>query len=289
MPRPAAKLVQIQPIQAWSYSRYQTYSACPLKAKFLYIDKFKEPDSESGVNGTRIHALAALVATGKLPPPDRDSAQFLPELQQVLKSKKMPEELVSFKEEFKSLRKAPNVQAEAQWAFDKDWNSLGPQGWFDMRRCWLRVKVDTHYLEVTKKGKLQSTKVIIVDYKSGKIHDDHAEQRSLYALGAFLMYPDAVAVDVSHWYFEVCGNCKLPKKHHYQKDGAFVCSTGARGKYKPGVEAAEQWTADQLDALKAEWTKRTNAMLKDTTFAPRPGQHCGWCHFRKGNGGPCEY
>ena len=252
MPKP--RLVQIEPIQAWSYSRYQKYEQCPQLAKYLYVDKKREPDSAAGQKGTRIHALAALVATGKLPPPDRDTAPFMQELQQVLKSKKLPVELETFEEEFAGLRKQ-RVECEAEWAFKKDW---APTGWFD-RDAWLRIKVDAHYLEVKKTGALRNTKVIIIDHKSGKIYEDHALQRSLYALGAFIMYPDATEVEAAHWYLE------------------------------QGHEDRDSWHRNQLEALKEEWLKRTKAMLSDTTFAPRVGGYCRWCYFRKGNGGPCQY
>ena len=252
MPKP--RLVQIEPIQAWSYSRYQKYELCPFQAKCLYVTKLREPDSPSGLNGTRVHALAAMVTTGKLPPPDRDNAQFMPELQRALKAKTLPTELETFSEEFKALKKA-TVFTEQEWAFTKDW---AVTGWFD-RNAWLRIKVDAHYLEVKKKKALRETKVVIIDYKTGKIHEDHALQRSLYALGAFLMYPDAVEVEAAHWYLE------------------------------QGHEDREAWHRNQLEALKTEWLKRTKAMLSDKTFAPRPGGHCRYCHFRKGNNGPCQY
>lgn len=252
MPKP--RLVQVQPIQAWSYSRFQNYEQCPAKAKFLYVDRLKEPDSPSGVHGTRVHALAALVATGKLPAPDQNNTAFMTELKQVLKSKQLPTELETFEDEFAGLRKA-KVICEAEWAFTKEWEVTD---WF-ARNTWLRVKVDAHYLETKKNGALRQTKVIIIDHKTGKINDDHALQRSLYALGAFLVYPDAIEVEAAHWYLD------------------------------QGHEARESWHRNQLEALKEEWLKRTKAMLNDTTFHPTPGGHCRWCHFRKGNGGPCIY
>lgn len=242
-------------IPSWSYSRYSTYGQCPAKAKFLYVDKKKEPDSPAGLKGTRIHAIAALVATGKLPAPDRDNAALMPELRKLLTQKAMPPELVTFKKEFAALRRAGNVLTEQEWAFTLNWE---PTGWFDAN-CWLRIKVDAHWVEQVKKGTLRKTHVQIVDHKSGKIYDSHKEQRSLYALGAFLRYPEAASVTAAHWYLEL------------------------------GEEHKDAWEARELPALKAEWLRRTTAMLNDTTYAPRPGDYCKYCHFRKANGGPCVY
>lgn len=251
MPTPRQQLVQIQ---AWSYSRFQNYETCPAKAKFLYVNKLKEPDSKAGAKGTRVHAIAALIATGKLPPVSRDTEQFMPELKLILKSKQFPTELETFKQEFKDL-KGVKVMTESEWAFTQQWE---PTGWFDPD-CWLRIKVDLHWLEITGKKSKTETHVKIRDHKTGKIHEDHKLQRSLYALGAFLVYPDALTVEAAHWYLD------------------------------QGVEKKETWDASQLDALKKEWLLRTTAMLNDTTYAPRPGDYCRYCHFRKENGGPCKF
>ena len=246
-------------IQAWSYSRLGTYDQCPAKAKFQYIDKLKEPDSASGAKGTRVHALAAVWVSRQLPAPDKDNAAFYPELRALLKAKKIPVELETFEKEFAALRKLkPAPRVEDQWTFSSAWEDLGEQGWFSPA-AWLRIKVDLHHLEVKKNGALRRTGVNIVDYKTGREYEDHRLQRSLYALGALLIYPDAERVTAAHWYL----------------DG--------------GTERKEEWTRADLDKLQAEWTRRTTAMLNDTTYAPRPSDKCRYCHFRRANGGPCVY
>lgn len=249
---PTLKLVTIA---AWSHSRLSCYTQCPRKARYQYIDKLKEPDGEAGKKGTRVHAIAATYATGVAPRLDKDNADFHDELAPVAKAKVCPPELETFKEEFAALKKRKGVMTEKEWAFTKDWQ---PCSWF-ASNCWLRIKVDLVYLDVVKNGKLRQTRVIIRDHKTGKIYEDHGLQRSLYALGAFLMYPDAVEVEAAHWYLEL------------------------------GEERVERWRREQLEALKAEWIRRTTAMLSDTTFAPRPSDKCRWCWFRKDNKGPCEF
>jgi RecB family exonuclease len=249
---PTPRLVQIK---AWSYSRFGTYSQCPRKAKYSIIDKMREPDHPAMINGSRVHAIAGVVIARELPKPDRDNAAFMPELKAVLASRKIPSVLETFTEEFKYLQKV-KAMVEQEWAFNEDWEVTD---WFSSR-AWLRIKVDCCWLETTKdKNKTNRTVVHIRDHKTGKFSEDHALQRSLYALGGLLMFPDAAEVVAAHWYLDA------------------------------GREEKESWQANQLEALKTYWLKKTKAMLSDTTFAPTPSDKCRYCHFRKSNGGPCEF
>lgn len=247
---------RVTKILAWSYSRWQDYVQCPFKAKCKIIDKMKEPDSPAGKNGTRVHVLAAALATGKVPPLDKQTEEYRKEAMVVAKGK-IPSELETFAEEFKALRKRGDVRVEAQWAFDKNWEIAD---WFDWNNAWLRVKVDLFYLVTERKGKNVVTGCVIRDWKTGKKKDDHEQQRSLYALGAFLTFPDVQWVEVSHCYLDA----------------------GEEG-------GPERWTRDQLPELQKEWINRTHAMLNDTTFAPRAGRYCEWCVASKAKGGPCRY
>jgi PD-(D/E)XK nuclease superfamily len=255
---PTPRLVTIS---AWSHSRFNTYGQCPAKAGFLYIQKLKEPDSPAGQKGTRVHALAAVVASGELPAMNKDNAVFYGELKELhkslQKSKKLPKELETFREEFLDLRKRTGIITEAEWCFTAAWE---PTGWFD-RDAWLRIKVDLHYLEVKKTKTLRRTRVVLRDYKTGKEHlEEHDNQRSLYGLGALLVYPDVTEAEVSHWYLDLGKESKV-----------------------------DIFPASTLDALKAEWMKKITAMMNDTTFAPRPGDYCRWCAFAKAKGGPCVF
>jgi len=246
---PTPKLVQIT---AWSYSRYGTYTQCPFKAKLTCIDKMREPDSPAGLNGTRVHALAAAFLGRVMPEFDQTNLKLEQELQRIRKTLKPPVELNTFTEEFKGLRKLKTLLlVEQDWAFDREWQ---PTSWFGPQ-AWLRMKVDLHYLETKK----YDTTIHIRDYKTGKKNPDHILQRSLYALGAFLQYPDAKRAVVAHWYLD------------------------------QGVEDVQEWSSTELPKLKKEWLQRTKAMLSDSTFAPRPGEYCRWCWFSKVNGGPCVF
>lgn len=221
-------------ITAWSYSRYNDYEKCPALAKYKHVDRMKEPDSPVMAHGSAVHEQAAQFITGKL--------------------KQLPEELVKVKSDMQRFHLA-KAHCEEQWAFNAEWEQVD---WF-ARDAWLRIMVDAHYLDVKKNGALRNTTVYIIDHKTGKHHPEHALQRSLYALGAFLRYPDAKLVVVRHLYVD------------------------------HGEEDSDSFKPSQLAKLKADWLKRIAPMMNDTRFAPRPGNYCRWCFFSKAKGGPCQY
>lgn len=227
MPKKVAPLLRIF---AWSYSRWQDYNKCPLLAKLKHIDRLKEPPSAAGDRGGLIHNLAERHVVGAI--------------------KVLPKELEPFSEEFKELRSYKKVHCEQDWAFTKDWK---PTGWTD-RDAWLRIKMDVAVHD--KENDL----AIVIDYKTGRIYDDHEQQRSLYALGAFLTFPKIKKVIVKHWYIDL------------------------------GEEKITEYLAEDLDKLKKEWTKRTLAMLTDSSFKPTPSpESCKYCAFKASKGGPCVY
>lgn len=222
---------KVEKITAFSYSRYSNYSTCPFKAKLTCIDGLKEPSNDAMERGSRIHKLAEKYLTRRI--------------------KRLPKELKLFDKEFKALLKdgAP-LMVEEEWAFNKDW-SIG--NWFSKETyCRMKVDVVENYLEM---GEL-----VLIDHKTGKVRENHIEQCGLYALGAFMKFPDANRIIAKLWYLD---------------QGIEV---------KEVFERKKDWKK-----LKAKWKANVRPMLNDTIFAPRPNQFCGWCHFRKDDGGPCQY
>lgn len=167
------------------------------------------------------------------------------------KLKKCPPEIQSFEAEFTELRRRKAVCQE-QWAFDKNWMEVG---WFD-KEAWCRIKTDVYTHD------LKSNTLLVVDNKTGKARDYHREQVKLYALGGLLKMPTVDVVDARLWYTDL--GLELPEK-------------------------PELYSRKDVPALKAYWLKQTKPMLSDTRFAPKPSGNCRWCHFRKSNGGPCEF
>jgi len=159
--------IPIQQITAWSFSRYSTYKQCPLKAKFQFIDKIKEPGNEAMQRGAKVHDDAEAFIKGKI--------------------KVMPQELKKFSKLFRRLKKryqSPinGMVVEDTWAFTKDWDETT---WNDWANCWVRIKLDCAEHE-------GDTTLIIRDWKTGKFrpekNDEYIEQLELYALAALLLF-----------------------------------------------------------------------------------------------------
>lgn len=165
---------------------------------------------------------------------------------------KIPPELKRFSKEFIALRKEPDIETELDLAFDVNWDACEPTDW---DRAWVRVKLDL--LVPPRRGLID-----IVDHKTGRPKPIDPPQMELYGLAALLRYPQAKRARARLWYLDY--GVIEPKKdlfyHH-----------------------------NEIKAMQQEWNKRVTPMLNDTRFAPRPGNYCTWCHFRKANGGPCKY
>lgn len=205
-------------------------------AKFKHVDKIKEPGNAAMDRGNAIDKLAEKYSTGQL--------------------NECPPELELFADDFTELRKIRKLlHAQKDLALDRNWK---PTGWFDSN-AWLRIKMDLFY-DILKK----STRKII-DYKTGKIREEHKDQLELYAVGG-LAYaaPSIQTFETELWYLD------------HQKI----------------VE--DTFTREQAEALKPKWEKRVRAMLSDHVFAPKPGNNCRWCFFgqagkEKGGPGLCKF
>ena len=254
MPTPRA-----QRITSWSYSRYATYEECPRKARYKFIDRLKEPGSKAMDRGSDIHLLAEHAVKGTAPLPT-DLKSFAPvektRAVQQLKKKQLPEHLVNFQEEFDAVRKIKGVQAELELAFTVDWD---PCGWRDWDRAWVRVKIDLLLPPTTKEPVVE-----VIDHKTGRPRDGYEEQLELSAVAGLLRYPQAEAARARNWYLD-------------------------HGVIAPDDPDKGVFPRKQLPKLQKLWVQRTKPMLSDTVFAPNPGPACRWCHFRKSNGGPCEF
>jgi len=215
-----------QRITAWSFSRWKDYEQCPLKAKYKHVDKMKEPPAPAMERGSAIHKLAENFAKGEL--------------------RKLPPELKLFSEQFAELKKS-RPMVEESWAFTDRWS---PTDWFAFN-AWLRVKTDAACLD--------GDTLYVIDHKTGKKKDDHADQLSLYAVAGMLKYPAVRKVVSQLWYLD------------------------------SGEMTDQDFDVSELPGLQKDWVAKTKAMLNDMRFSPKPGNHCRWCSFSKSKGGPCKF
>ena len=224
---------------AWSYSRWQDYELCPLKARLKHLDKLKEPQGPAAARGQSIDEIttAYLQAPG---------------------SPALPPELAQFPLEFADLRaKRRELILQQRWAFDRDWR---PVEYF-APTAWVRVVLDVGWAGASEFGQVGE----VIDVKTGRVYPEHANQLQLYAPAMFAHAKHALGreltvVNAALWYL----------------DQGLIDDRGGRG-----------FTADEGDKLVKVWDQRVKRMLTDEAFPPRPNEKCKWCHYRRGNGGPC--
>jgi hypothetical protein len=162
--------MQTNTITQWSFSRWNTYTTCPFRAKCKFILKLPEPQSEAGARGDDVGKAAEAWLAGA-----QDT---------------MPVEAKGLQQPMEELRKLP-LLVQQEWAFTVGWQ---PTGWFD-KDCWLRIKTDVV-------AKASETRAEVVDGKTGKVRDEHKIQLDLYAVGAFCKYENIDEVRVRLFYYD---------------------------------------------------------------------------------------
>lgn len=241
MPTPVDILKRPPPrlFTAWSFSRWKDHSdpvsGCPRRARLKHLDKLPEGETSPAMaRGGAIHKEAEDFVKGLV--------------------KKLPATLLNFAAEFKLLRQAKAL-AEGKWGLDVRWQ---PVGFTDWVRCWCRVVLDAHFRPDPQTAR-------VIDYKTGKVYGDNAEQLELYAVAGFAYYPDVERVETELWYLDQ--GLILPEK---ASDRVYV-------------------KKKELAALQKKWRERAIPLLTDKKFVPRPGAHCGRCAYSKARSGPCEF
>lgn len=246
-------------VKSWSFSRWGDYQQCPRKFKLKVLDRIQEPPNPAMKRGTVLHKMAELYLRGE----KITRANLKDERGNLLCTageftrfhKEWKAVLAKYREQFEELREV-GAEAEVSWAFTKDWQS--ETRWNDWANAWVRIKVDCYDYDP------DSWTVRVIDWKTGKRRESHLEQLSLYAIAAFIVFPQANKVEAILVYFDDEGD---PVKETFHRKS--------------------------LGTLKRSWATKTRAMLTDREFKPTPNYLCKWCHYRKSNaangGGQCEY
>ncbi len=220
----------VKQLTAASYSRLSVFEKCPLMAKYKYIDKVPEPGNVYSERGNVIHKNAEDYVLGNI--------------------KKLCKELIPFKKEIDKVKKAKVHSVEGKWTFDINWN---PVDWFS-KNAYLRVILDAM--------RMTSTDIIVIDYKTGKVYDEHASQMDLYAASANEKFPIE----------------QFPQKNIITQlvyiDQKFI--------------EEQTYTRDDAHHERLEWEVKIDRMLDTKRFLARPGYYCQWCSFSKSKGGQCK-
>lgn len=237
---------QLLTITSWSFVRLvEDYEVCPYKAYLLHVEKRPRPQrtGEAGKKADEALKRGKIVHTGAEDFIQCVSDNVVPELERVT------EKL----HEYRDLFQQGKVQVEQNWGFDRDW---APTGWFDPN-CWLRVKQDV-FVNFGTEG-------ITDDWKTGKKFGNevkHAQQGQLYALSAFMRYPELEKIKVRFTYVD----------------------------HPRSTDTEREYTRAQLMRLLPTWNSRALKMTTATEFPAKPSKlACRFCPFGPSNGdGSCE-
>ncbi len=144
-----------------------------------------------------------------------------------------------------------NPIVEENWGFDKNWK---PTGWM-AKNVKCRVSIDAFKI-------YSDDSADVIDHKTGRYYadnDKYENQLGLYAGAAIKLHPYIKSVTGRLWYLD------------------------------SGDEVIFEFSRDHALDILEDTEERAEAMMLDLTCAPRPNMFCKWCHFRKDNGGPCEF
>ena len=117
--------------------------------------------------------------------------------------------------------------------------------------AWIRGIYDAIYID--------GNHAHVLDWKTGK-ERDYGDQLKLYAAMILATYPEVDTVTTEVCYIDLQKRAAGPE--YLRSD----------------FDKLQQWLGDRVGKIE-----------RDDIFAPKPDYGCRWCHFRKANGGPCQW
>lgn len=207
----------------WSISKLGMYERCPASAKFRHIERLPSPRGEAAQRGTDIHGSIENFLVGK--------------------QKFVHPAVTSYLDVFLKVKRSdPDV--EKKLAVNREWK---PMSW---DKCWGRGVIDA----ITDEKRT----LIGWEWKSGKVWEDHQDQRRMYAIMLEAHWPDFDLYEVRTIYLDQRKRVKFKGTHENMK------------KHRQDFET------------------RIQIMELDKDYSPRPGFYCRWCSYSRFNGGPCR-
>lgn len=228
------------PVKRWSFSGWSNFRNCPYAVKLSKVDGCPDPAGPAADRGNRVHLNIEDFIQGK-----HDEL--------CKEAKKHFETLIRYlRDQFNDGR----VEIEGEWGFDRDWEICQ----WGSEEAWARVKLDAIEFE-------SPTSAYMYDWKTGRKFGNelkHAEQLQLYAIGAFMRFPELEFVTGEMIYLDK--NDRL--KAHYTR-------------------------AEAMEFID-KWNRRGHRMTTTVNFEATPSEHaCKWCPHAKvqeGEDGPaCTY
>ena len=169
---------------SWSFSRLGDFEKCRRMFMLKHIDRIPEPERVlkpgqtefANDRGTRVHGNIEEYVRG-------DHDDLCPEAN---KHFGLHIDLL------RHLHADGMVIQEQEWAFDKEWEVT------EWAKGWVRMKLDflVHW---------SPTHATAGDWKTGRVYGNevtHAQQLQLYAMSAFLRYPELEVVTAADFYID---------------------------------------------------------------------------------------
>lgn len=218
---------------AWSFSRWETYQRCPLQFKLKFLDKIPTPQTPAMARGNAVHLDLKAYVNGE--------TQAMP----AVVTNAFQRTLVD------DIRAHEDKLVEQQWGFDRKWNQCA---WFDRGgvKTWFRAICDVALL-------YDDMVAEIVDWKTGRVYGENAEQMELFALSLMCKFAPATHVITRLVYIDA------------------------------GSEQIAEYPASDKEKLQAKWERAVEPMFNDRDFIPRPNDKCRFCDFSKSKGGQCRF
>lgn len=213
--------------QPWGYSKLETFEKCPAKFQYQFMQKLPQPGSPAMERGQKMHESIEAYLQGWI--------------------KELIPECLSFKEAIDGL-KAENFVAEQAIGLDKAWAKL--PDWFD-KTTWIRAKADAMYVS--------GSKLVVIDFKSGKYRVPSTDQVELYAIVGGALYPEVAQVTAEYWYLDT------------------------------GSTYSRDYTQAELLELRKKFERRVAPMYTNEVWSPEPSMECRYCPYSKTKGGKCVY
>ena len=214
-----------------SYSRYGTHLKCGFKYDLTYIQKIKttpQPPSPAMERGSLLHNSAEDYVLGKIP--------------------ELHPELKPYGQWLHSLRENYDCKPELKWGITLDWQFTE----FDDDQAMARGIWDLLI-------KTPEPELSIKEYKTGKVYQEHSEQRELYAMAGLVMFPEYDSAECETVYFDKV------------------------------TSEATTVTREQLPALKEKWEQRFHMMGLKESWIPNPNWTCRYCEHARDQGGICRF
>jgi len=215
-------------ITTWSYSSLSKFEQCPYAVYLSKIEGIKEPAGPAADRGSAIHKVWEDYIQGNT-------------TKLVDAGKKPNIELAD------TLREAyanGEVEIEEEWTVDRNWDPVPPK----TPEVWGICKLDVFRRD-------SPTSAQIIDHKSGTSWGKavkHGDQGMVYAVNAFMRYPDLGLVST---------------QFNYVDEGVLSQPT--------------YWRRHEIDLFRMRLDKRAHRLTSATDFPPAPSKHnCKWCRYK---------